>query len=150
MRTKPRSNGRFVDDPVGGRVPGLVGATVGPVGGSVGVVGTVVTAATALASLVIVTVTTSVALIMKIGGVSLAAPPLSEYVTTTPAGKVDASSRSVHWAPTLADTSGPLPPVPGNDTAVVVDPNAANAHTVVTLHNVVASSLHAGTDYLWH
>ena len=38
----------------------------------------------------------------------------------------------------------------GNDTAVVVDPNAANAHTVVTLHNVVAASLHAGTDYLWH
>jgi hypothetical protein len=78
-------------------------------------VGTVVTGATALASLVIVTVTTSVALIMKIGGVSLGAPPLSEYVTTTPAGNVDASSRSVHWAPTLADTSGPLPPVPGND-----------------------------------
>jgi Ca2+-binding RTX toxin-like protein len=38
----------------------------------------------------------------------------------------------------------------GSDTAVVVDPNAANAYTVVTLHNVVASSLHAGTDYLWH
>jgi beta-glucanase (GH16 family) len=40
----------------------------------------------------------------------------------------------------------------GNDTAVVIDPHAngdASAHTVVTLENVVASSLKAGHDFIW-
>jgi Ca2+-binding RTX toxin-like protein len=41
----------------------------------------------------------------------------------------------------------------GSDTAVVVDPHAngdASAHTVVTLENVVPSSLKAGHDFIWH
>jgi beta-glucanase (GH16 family) len=39
----------------------------------------------------------------------------------------------------------------GADTVVTIDPSAnGHAHTLVTLHDVVASSLHAGTDYLWH
>jgi beta-glucanase (GH16 family) len=41
----------------------------------------------------------------------------------------------------------------GSDTAVVVDPHAngdASAHTVVTLENVVASSLKPSHDFVWH
>jgi len=35
----------------------------------------------------------------------------------------------------------------------MVDPDGSGptaAHTLVTLHNVVSSSLVAGTNYLWH
>ncbi len=38
----------------------------------------------------------------------------------------------------------------GADTIVSIEPNGGAGHTVVTLHNVVASSLHAGANYLWH
>jgi Ca2+-binding RTX toxin-like protein len=41
----------------------------------------------------------------------------------------------------------------GHDTAVVVDPHGAGGiapHTVVTLTNVVASSLTDGHDFIWH
>lgn len=37
----------------------------------------------------------------------------------------------------------------GANTVISIAANGA-AHTVVTLDNVVASSLHTGTDYLWH
>jgi len=41
----------------------------------------------------------------------------------------------------------------GHDTNVVIDPHGnggSGAHTVVTLENIMPSSLKAGHDYIWH
>jgi len=64
----------FVELPVGGSVPGMVGATVDPPGSGV-VGGVVVTAATAVGSLVTVAVTDWSAPTLNTGGDELGAPP---------------------------------------------------------------------------
>ena len=110
--------GVFVEAPVGGSVLGMVGAS--DEGAAVGgmVVGIVVTA---LGSFVIVTLSVALPVTVKTGSVELAAPPLTEYVTTDPAGSGVRSSPRVHVAPGVTPTVGvPGPPVPGRVTSALV------------------------------
>jgi len=87
----------FVELPVGGSVPGMVGATVDPPGSGV-VGGVVVTAATAVGSFVIVTVTVEPEATLKTTGSVLGGLPSTEYVMTQPGGNAALSSPTAQRA----------------------------------------------------
>jgi hypothetical protein len=111
--------------PVGGRVSGMVGATVDPPapgsGGAAVIGGAVVTAATAVGSLVIVTVTDWFAAMLNTGGDVLGPPPSTLSDTDQPGGSGAMSSPTAHRASAATVNSGaPLAPDPGSVTSASV------------------------------